>query len=137
MEIEPDALRLPPTLAAEILAKTTAAKKQVPRHRSGEFLKGPIPLAWLSPAARLPGRALAVALSIWFERCRKRRNTVKLTSPLLARFGVNRKALYRGLQALESAGLVTVERQQGKNPVVTIRTPPVREGEGHATQGTT
>ena len=39
---------------------------RIPRHNRGErFLKGPIPWRWLEVAARLPGRALAVALVLW------------------------------------------------------------------------
>lgn len=39
----------------------------------------------------------------------------------MAQFGVeNRAAKSRGLEALERTGLVTVERQVGRNPLVTI-----------------
>jgi hypothetical protein len=45
---------------------------------------------------------------------------VTLTSAILRRFSVNRKAKYRGLEALEEAGLIRVERRPKKNPIVTI-----------------
>jgi hypothetical protein len=87
----------------------------------GEFLKGPVPLAWLSAASKLPGKAaLAVGLALWFEAGRRRSQTVTLTSAILARFGVNRKAKYRGLASLERTGLIDVVRVPRRNPVVTI-----------------
>lgn len=88
----------------------------------GEFLKGPIPLAWLSKAARLRAKsALAVALAVWFESGRRRSMEVKLTTDIPQRFGVNRKAKYRALTALEREGLITVTRGPRRNPVVVIQ----------------
>lgn len=92
-----------------------------PTRIKGEFLKGPIPLSWLSVAAGLRGKApLAVALAICFEAGWRRSDVVKLTTAVLARFAVNRKAKYSALAALEAAGLIRVQRRLRKNPVVTI-----------------
>jgi hypothetical protein len=65
---------------------------------------------------------LAVALAIWFlAGLRNRQNDLKLTTAALKRFGVtDRSTKSRALDALEGAGLVHVERQPGKNPIVTI-----------------
>lgn len=94
---------------------------------NGEFLKGPIPLSWLSVASSLPGKApLAVALAIWFESGRRRSNQIILTSAILERFGVKRKSKYRGLRALEDANLISVHRKVKRNPVVTIVDPSER-----------
>ena len=114
------ALGLPvPTLDG--LPGRDARAKKLPRHRpGGEFLRGPIPLTWLSPAACLPGKALAVGLALWFEAGRKRTRQVRLTGPILRRFSVERRAAYRALGALERAGLVSVKRQVGKNPALEI-----------------
>src|SRR5262249_6125014 len=87
----------------------------------GEFLKGPIPLSWLTPASRLRGKApLAVAMAIWFESGRRRSLEVRLTSAILRRFSVSRKTKYRALDALSKAGLIRVQREPRRNPVVTI-----------------
>jgi hypothetical protein len=87
----------------------------------GEFLKGPIPLDWLSCASKLPGKAaLSVALAIWFEIGRRRSHEIKLTTAICNRFGVNRKAKYRGLLLLEDAGLIAVVREARKNPLVMV-----------------
>lgn len=94
---------------------------QLPRHKPGEeFLKGPIPLHWLREAALLPGKALAICLAIWFKAGATKKRTVHLTSKLLDKFGVGRKAGYRGLKKLESAGLISVYRHAGRCPRVTI-----------------
>src|SRR5262249_29957289 len=72
-------------------------------------------------AAMLPGKApLAVGLALWFEVGRRKSREVKLTSAILERFGVNRKAKYRALESLEKAGLVRVRREPRRKPVVTI-----------------
>jgi hypothetical protein len=89
----------------------------------GEFLRGPIPLAWLGRVCRLRGqKVLAVALAVWFvSGLRGRREGLKVTTRVVQRFGVNdRSAKKRALDALERAGLIRVDRQQGKNPLVTI-----------------
>ena len=87
----------------------------------GEFLKGPIPLPWLTVAAQLSGKApVAVGLAIWFESGRRKSNEVKLTTAILQRFAVKRKSKYSALKSLEDAGLIRVRREPRKNPVVTI-----------------
>ncbi len=114
-----DRYRLPAS-AAKLLAK----RARLPRHRQGEeFVRGPIPLVWLSKACKLRGKALAVAMALWFKAGAQRNTpTVVLSGALLKRFGVaSRKAGYRGLAALERAGLVAVERHTGRCPVVTIQ----------------
>ena len=118
--MDADRLRLP-----DSEWKRPAKSKRLPRHRPGEeFLKGPIPLAWLRRACELRGKAVAVALSLWYKAgmC-KGNDPVKVTSRLLERFGVNRKAGYRGLAALVSAGLVSVERHPGRCPRARILDP--------------
>lgn len=87
----------------------------------GEFLKGPIPLPWLTAAAQLSGKApVAVGLAIWFEAGRRKSNEVKLTSAILQRFAIKRKSKYSALKSLEDAGLIRVRREPRKNPMVTI-----------------
>jgi len=118
-----DRLRLLPTqpearCPSKMFEKPTQVKT---KRMKGEFLKGPIPLGWLGCAAKLSGKApLAVALAIWFQAGRRRSKEVTLTTAVIDRFGIDRKAKYRGLSALEKAGLVRVHRKPRRNPVVTI-----------------
>lgn len=115
-----DGLRAPPGFAPAAPAPP-AAKPAKPGRVRGEFLKGPIPLSWLSAASKLSGKApLAVGLALWFEAGRRRSGEVKLTTAILQRFNVHRKAKYTALKALEGAGLVRVRREPRRNPVVTI-----------------
>jgi hypothetical protein len=119
-----DELRLPSATVAEMQTKAGKSNRP-PRHRpQGEFLKGPIPLTWLVPACRLSGRTLALALALWFQAGRRKRREVNLSGPILKRFNVTRKSLYRGLKALQAASLVSVVKRPGKNPTVTILDPP-------------
>jgi|SRR6185369_11242563 len=94
--------------------------KQSERSVAGRFLKGPIPLLWLVTAARLPGRTLQVALAIWFLAGVQRSSSVRLSPKVLAGFVADRHAGYRGLQALERAGLISVTRHRGRAPDVVI-----------------
>lgn len=92
-----------------------------PRHRPGEkFLKGPVPWKWLSRAAIQPGRALHVAITIWFMAGIKNNRRMRLPSGILRDFSVSRYSEYRALNNLESAGLISVNRKRGRNPIITI-----------------
>ena len=109
-------------------------KRQPLRRDGGRFLRGPIPLSWLAPAAVLPGKALHVAIALWFLSGLKRSSTVKLTGSLRSQFGILPDAGRRGLAALERAGLVFVERPPGCCPRVTILdAPPVNGQETETT----
>lgn len=111
----------PTRLALSSTSKPKVDSTKLPRHKAGErFLKGPIPWIWLSTAAELPGKALHVAIVVWFLAGVKRSRTVALSGSMLRGFGVKRHSGYRGLASLEQAGLVSVSRQSGRNPVVTI-----------------
>jgi hypothetical protein len=101
-----------------------------PRHRPGQwFLRGPIPWPWLETAARLPGKALVLALVLWREAGRRGgRRTVKLCLSR-AGLGLNEFAARRALRSLEAAGLVSVDRQPGRGLVVTILDAPVADAE--------
>jgi hypothetical protein len=99
----------------------SATIHRLPRPRAGEkFLKGPIPLDWLSTAARLPGKSLHVAIAIWFTASLAKSATVPLSNIAGLPFGLDRNAKYRALQWLEEAGLISVERKLGRAPVVTL-----------------
>jgi hypothetical protein len=91
-----------------------------PKKKRKLFIRGPIPFNWISEAARLPGKCLHVSVCLWFLAGLKRSRTVILPRSKLRLLGVGRGASYRGLKLLEQAGLVSVVREPGKNPIVTI-----------------
>jgi DNA-binding transcriptional ArsR family regulator len=82
-------------------------------HR-GEFLKGPIPMAALDTAARLPGKALAVYLAIQHRAALTGGDQVTLPAARLAAMGVSKDAKSRALTALEAADLITLDRASGR-----------------------
>lgn len=99
-------------------------RSRPPRHVRGEgFLKGPVPLAWLEAAARLPGKSLHAGIALWYAAGLLRSAKVPLSNVSGHRFGCDRNAKYRALVWLEGAGLVRVERRLGRAPVVTIVLP--------------
>ena len=81
---------------------------------------GPIPWWWLARAFPLPGRALHIGVALWFWAGIKRSARVTLSVGQMAELGMSRWSVYRALAALESAGLVAVDRHRGRHPVVTI-----------------
>lgn len=102
-----------------------------PRHSRGElFLKGPIPLAWLRLAAEQPGKALVVAIELWFRAGIEKRRTIRISlSNLRVAPHLSRSSASRGLAALERAGLVTVVRRMGQKPTVTLQDAPSNDAE--------
>ena len=98
----------------------SASRRGPSTRNNNRFLKGPIPLNWLVKAAPLNGKALEIAVVIWHLKGLKRKNTVKLNGKLLREFKISRSTLYRGLAAMEKAGLISIQRQIGRSPMVTI-----------------
>ncbi len=100
------------------------ANERLPRPQGGRhFLKGPIPLDWLELAAHLPGRSLHVGVSLWFLGGVHRSRVIPLSNHTSRRFGLDRNSKYRGLEWLEQAGLISVQRKMGRAPIVTILEP--------------
>ena len=103
--------RLQPRGAAGTLV---AAPKKEP------FLRGPIPLEWLSVAANLPGKTLNVAVALWWRHGMAKGKPFKLTQTALKTMNVERDAERLGLARLEQAGLIQVERKPGQRPTISI-----------------
>lgn len=85
-----------------------------------KFIKGPIPLDWISRANALPGKAGAVGLALWFLAGVQGSRTVKLTGEVERIAGCGRKAVYAALRSLEFHGLVKSVTQRGARAIVTI-----------------
>lgn len=84
------------------------------------FLRGPVPLDWIACMAPLPGKASQLGWLLWFLVGLKRSKTFRLEPNWYGRFGMHRKAVHRGLRALESAQLISVKRKPGAAPEVTV-----------------
>jgi len=96
------------------------AETSMKRGPKQDYLRGRLPLDWISAAARLPGRSLHAGLVIWILRGLRNSRVIALSNTESRRFGLDRNAKYRALVWLERAGLVKVERKLGRAPVVTI-----------------
>jgi|GEM_PF-2123175 hypothetical protein len=91
--------------------------------RSGEFLKGPIPLWWLTRASQEGRAALTVGILLWFRSgCSKSTNGLTVSERLYLECGLSRYTFGRGVRKLESVGLVTVDRQVGRKLRITLTT---------------
>jgi hypothetical protein len=93
----------------------------VENKQSAFFIKGPIPLPWLSIAAGLPGKAINVALAICWLAGMASSNSVKVSAKALAYFCISQDAYRDGLARLEAAGLVEVDRRAGQRAIISIR----------------
>lgn len=89
--------------------------------RSDRFLRlGAVPDAWLAKASQLPGKALAVGLSIWSLAIAVKKSTVMVTPDNLRQYEIDPPAKSRAITALAKAGLIAVERKRGRFPTVTL-----------------
>jgi hypothetical protein len=113
-KFDPRQLSIP---RAQIPLKT---KLHPPWTTGGMFLKGPVPMEWLASARRLKGAALSVGIVLWHLSGLQKSNTVKWQPKMARRFGLGRQVWYRGLNALERVGLVTIVRSPGMAPTVII-----------------
>ena len=84
------------------------------------FLKGPIPMAWLNEAAKLPGKTLNLGLAIWWLAGMAKTKTFKLTGKALGHVGISRDAASDAIKRLEAQGLIRVQRSPGQRPTVEI-----------------
>ena len=82
-----------------------------------EFIKGPVPKAWISKCAKLGRKCVNVGIALWWSHGMEG-SPVVLTRRKRADFAVSRSSLSRALAAMEKAGLVEVERHTGRAPRV-------------------
>ncbi len=93
---------------------------QSPTTRPAPYLKGPIPLAYITRAAMLRGSCLNVALAIWHQLALAGTEWVELRASTCARFAVSRYSLYRSLDRLVEAGLVRRSNDAGHRTRVSL-----------------
>ncbi len=86
---------------------------------------------WALQALRLPGKALHLANALALLARLQRVDVVIPRQRILNDCGVGKRALREGLQVLEAAGLVTVQRQHGRLPRVTLLGHTVRRRRTH------
>jgi hypothetical protein len=114
-------------LDADTLAKCKVLERRVlttkQRREREHFVK--VPLEWARRICSAAGEG-ALYLAIWlrYRSWKTGSNTVKLTRDPLEALGLSRWTQGRALRKLEEAGVVTVQRQHGRAPVVSLLDPP-------------
>jgi hypothetical protein len=84
------------------------------------YIMGPAPLDWLSKCSLLGGKCLNVGIALWWVHGMSKKPTVPLTRKVRKVFGVGRSSASYALGLMEKAGLVEVERHQGRAPRITM-----------------
>ncbi|MFT5467534.1 MAG: hypothetical protein ACI8UO_002638 [Verrucomicrobiales bacterium] len=84
----------------------------------GRFIKGPIPITWMSRALLRKPSALKVAIALFYQRGLCGADKFKVEPARFRELGVNETARHRGLKELERAGLIGVEQRAGQAPIV-------------------
>lgn len=80
-----------------------------------------VPLGWAAKAAKATNTTKAMVWIILLHAAWKANSTsFPLPNGKLKRAGVTRYAKYRTLKELQAGGLITVERNHGKAPTVTV-----------------
>jgi len=101
--------------------ETLARRARSQQRQQAEFLRGPIPLSWLATAATLGKLALSAGVLVWFRAgCARTKTALTVSQNQYKRFGLGDDTFNRALSRLESAGLVTIDRQKGKKSRVTL-----------------
>lgn len=96
---------------------TTSSNRTV----KNRFIRGPILWRWWAQAARLRGKTLHVASTIWLlAGLNRTTRNIRLSGKILRELGVKRSSAYRAIAALERAGLITVDRRPGRSPIVSL-----------------
>jgi hypothetical protein len=80
-----------------------------------------VPLGWAAAAAKATKTPKAMVwVLLQHLAWQNDRAPFPLSNALLAKHGVSREVKRRALAALESSGLIVVERRHGRAPVVTL-----------------
>ena len=85
------------------------------------FLHPKIEMLWIEKAAQLGLPALMVGILLHFRSVWCGRESVTLPKELLDKFRISRGVKQRALKSLEEAGLVSIIKETGQSPVVTLR----------------
>lgn len=104
---------------------TTAAPHPSPQKKLGLRLVRrtsiqSLPMHFLSRAAELPGKTLAVAIALASLSALANSPRVTLGSWALKRFFVSPDAAFDALTRLSNAGLIRADRKRGRHPVVVL-----------------
>jgi hypothetical protein len=102
-----------------IAVETIKSDATPKRHRANSFAQ--VPLGWAAAAAKATKTPRAMVWVLLQHMAWQNNGAAfPVSNAALARCGVSREVKRRALVALEAAGLIRVERQHGRAPVVTL-----------------
>lgn len=88
--------------------------------KSRKFIKGPIDAKWVSMAIMQGLPAATISWVIWYLKGFKKRSNFKLTNKEMGRWNISANTKYKGLDQLEKAGLISITKKAGANPIIRI-----------------
>src|SRR5262245_41134232 len=95
-----------------IAVKTLKTGAPPKRHRTNSFAK--VPLCWAAAAAKATKTPRAMVWVLLQHMAWQTKGTIfPLSNAVLAKYGSSREVKRRALAALESSGLILVERRHG------------------------
>jgi hypothetical protein len=121
-----------PTGVEEVETETMRRLKE---SRAQHYLRGPIWMDDIRTAIKLGGSCLALLLLIHFRRAVTNQDEVTLPNSSLSELGIERDAKRRGLERLEKAKLITVERTSGHSVMIKLRSVRKREAPAPRVRG--
>ena len=110
---DPNLFRLPAVQERTRLGRGASSAR-------GEFIKGPIDVAWVRQAAQLGVTALLVGLALWHLKGLRSANTFIVSNLMVREWGIQPDAKTRALRKLEKAGLISIERRGKRSPLVSL-----------------
>ena len=114
-----DALEYAKEIRRTLGTTATQKKSRIYPLWSHRYMSGPE--TWLITAYSISPIAQWVSLILWQQwRLNRGKQPLKLTGRALRKFGVSRFSAYRALNALEKAGLITLQRFKHRSPLITI-----------------
>src|SRR6266511_3367639 len=95
---------------------------RVPKDLVGrELYIPPLPMRWFVKACSLPGGALGVGCLIWFRyKTSGEKFPLRFSRRNYEFANISRYCVRRALVGLEKAGLIMVERNRSKAPLITV-----------------
>lgn len=97
-------------------SKYSSDNKKTTNH----FIKGPLPFEWIHKAASIPGKSLAVGISLWYLRGLTKSQTFKITAKARKLANCTRQTYNEGLRNLAKSELIILDQQSGRSPIVTL-----------------
>ncbi|VGO16917.1 hypothetical protein PDESU_05509 [Pontiella desulfatans] len=85
------------------------------------FIKGPLPLSWVTAAGALGGKCLHTGMILWHHHGLNRGESFQISHRRLSEHGVGTElTAKRSLDRLEASGLITVRLKSGQRKEIVI-----------------